>query len=60
VLREFGFCPGHIGKEQSANILQTLLDKLFDLLEPLRWTAAGLLEAEKKFDASKAIKKSYC
>ncbi len=33
VLREFGFCPGHIGKEQPANILQTLLDKLFDLLE---------------------------
>src|SRR6266550_9569650 len=33
VLREFGSCPGHIGKEQPANILQTLLDKLFDLLE---------------------------
>jgi hypothetical protein len=33
VLREFGFGPGHIGEEQAPNILQTLLYKLFDLLE---------------------------
>ena len=34
MLREFSFGSGHISKEQSANILQTLLNKRFNLLEP--------------------------
>jgi hypothetical protein len=33
VLGEFGLGSGHVSKEKAANILQTLLDKRFDLLE---------------------------